>query len=137
MNRIHVPVSLCVAFTVLVATGSLSAQMGDQRDKAGDVQRPPPFKVPPAPVLKPEDALKSFKLQPGFRIELVASEPLIEEPVAIDIDPDGRIWVAEMRSYMPDADGKGEIEPINRIVVLEDTNKDGRMDKSTVYMDGL
>lgn len=129
-----------LVFAVLpVLAGSLLAQMGDQRDSKGQVQGPPPkeWNIPPAPVLKPEDALKTFRLQPGFRIELVASEPLVEEPVAMDIDPDGRLWVVEMRSYMPDVDGKGEIEPINRIVVLEDTDKDGRMDKRTVYMDGL
>ena len=134
------PLRTFLALALLpAAAGSLLAQMGDQRDSKGQVQAPPPkeWNIPAAPVLKPEDALKSFRLQPGFRIELVASEPLVEEPVAIDIDPDGRIWVVEMRSYMPDADGKGEIEPINRIVVLEDTNKDGKMDKSTVYMDGL
>ena len=125
--------------TFLGLSASLFAQMGDQRDSAGQVQAPPPkeWNIPPAPVLKPEDALKSFRLQPGFRIELVASEPLVTEPVAMDIDPDGRLWVVEMRSYMPDVDGKGEIEPINRIVMLEDTDKDGRMDKSTVYMDNL
>ena len=104
--------------TFLGLSASLFAQMGDQRDSAGQVQAPPPkeWNIPPAPVLKPEDALKSFRLQPGFRIELVASEPLVTEPVAMDIDPDGRLWVVEMRSYMPDVDGKGEIEPINRIV---------------------
>src|ERR1043166_3887095 len=42
-----------------------------------------------------------------------------------------------MRVYMRDVDGKGENQPINRVVVLEDTDKDGRMDKSTVYLDGL
>jgi glucose/arabinose dehydrogenase/mono/diheme cytochrome c family protein len=128
-----------VLATALVAASvrpPASAQMGDQRDS--QIQKPPPpeWNIP-APVLTPDQALKSFKLQPGFRIELVASEPLVEEPVALDFDPDGRIWVVEMRSYMPDADGRGEIEPINRIVVLEDTNKDGRMDKRTVYMDNL
>jgi len=126
-----------VSLTVLISP--LSAQMGDQRDSAGQEQKPPPaeWNIPPAPVLTPEEALKTFRLQPGFRIELVASEPLVEEPVAMDFGPDGRLWVVEMRSYMPDVDGKGEIEPINRIVVLEDTNKDGRMDKRTIYMDGL
>ena len=114
----------------------VAAQMGDQRDSL--VQKPPPpeWNIP-APVLTPDQALKSFRLQPGFRIELVASEPLVEEPVALDLGPDGRLWVVEMRSYMPDVDGKGEIEPINRIVVLSDTNKDGRMDTRTVYMDKL
>jgi glucose/arabinose dehydrogenase/mono/diheme cytochrome c family protein len=118
---------------------SLSAQMGDQSDRAGAaVQKPPPPEWNlPAPALTPEEALKSFRLPPGFRIEVVASEPLINDPVALDFDADGRLWVVEMRSYMPDADGRGEHAPINRVVVLEDTDKNGRMDKSTVYMDGL
>jgi glucose/arabinose dehydrogenase/mono/diheme cytochrome c family protein len=117
---------------------SLSAQMGDQSDRAGAVQKPPPPEWNlPAPALTPEEALKSFRLSAGFRIEVVASEPLINDPVALDFDADGRLWVVEMRSYMPDADGRGEHAPINRVVVLEDTDKNGRMDKSTVYMDGL
>jgi glucose/arabinose dehydrogenase/mono/diheme cytochrome c family protein len=117
---------------------SLSAQMGDQRDRGGAVQKPPPPEWNrPAPALSPEEALQTFRLPPGFRIEIVASEPLVNEPVALDFGADGRLWVAEMRSYMPDADGRGEQAPMNRVVVLEDTDKDGRMDKSTVYMDGL
>ena len=118
--------------------GPLSAQMGDSRDGGGFVQKPPPAEwIRPAPVLSPQEALKTFTLPPGFRIELVASEPLIHEPVALDFDADGRIFVVEMRTYMPDVDGKGENQRRNRIVVLEDTDKDGRIDKSTTYMDGL
>ena len=129
---------LLFAAIPLLCTGPLLAQMGDGRDAAGSVQKPPKAEwVRPAPVLSPQEALKTFTLPPGFRIEIVATEPLIHEPVALDFDPDGRIWVAEMRSYMPDVDGKGENQRINRIVVLEDTDKDGRMDKSTVYMEGL
>jgi len=130
----------CFVLTALALGSSLlppvSAQMGDQRDSLAQKPPPPEWNLP-APVLTPDQALKSFRLQAGFRIELVAAEPLVEEPVAMDIDPDGRLWVVEMRSYMPDIDGKGEIDPINRIVVLEDTNRDGRMDKRTVYMDKL
>ena len=81
--------------------------------------------------------MKTFKVAPGFRIELVASEPLVEDPVAIAFDPDGRIWVVEMRDFMPDVDGKGEDQPVGRIVVLEDTDGDGKMDKRTVFADGL
>ena len=58
-------------------------------------------------------------------------------PVAIDIDADGRLWVVEMRGYMPDAEARGEREPVGRVVVLEDTDDDGRMDKRTVFLDGL
>jgi len=132
LGKILIPtLAVCLALP-------LAAQMGDQRDTPGMVQKPPPAAwIRPAPVLSPAEALKTFSLPPGFRIELVASEPLIHEPVALDFDPDGRLWVIEMRSYMPDVDGTGENQPINRVVVLEDTDKDGRMDKSTVYMEGL
>jgi glucose/arabinose dehydrogenase/mono/diheme cytochrome c family protein len=118
----------------LMAVPALQAQHGD---RPGEVQKPPTFEIPPSPVLKPEEALKSFRLAPGFHIELVASEPLIHDPVAIAFDPDGRIWVVEMRGYMPNVDGTGEGEPKGRIVVLEDTDGDGKMDKSTVFLDDL
>lgn len=93
--------------------------------------------APPAPPLSPSEALKSFTIAPGFRIELVAAEPLIQDPVVIAFDSGARMWAAEMTSYMPDAYGKGEKEPVGRIVILEDTDSDGRMDKRSVWLDGL
>lgn len=94
--------------------------------------------VPDAsPVLSPEQALETFYLPPGFSIELVASEPMVEDPVAIDFDAEGRLWVVEMRAYMPNVGGEGERVPRGRISVLEDDDGDGRMDRSTVFLDGL
>jgi mono/diheme cytochrome c family protein/glucose/arabinose dehydrogenase len=94
--------------------------------------------VPPtSPPLAPEDALKSFFMAPGYHLELVASEPMIQEPVAMDWDPQGRLWVVEMPGYMPDIAGFDEHDPIGRVVVLEDLDGDGRMDKRTVFADGL
>ena len=90
-----------------------------------------------SPPISPEEALKKFSMPPGYRVELVASEPLIQDPVMIDWDGDGRLWAVEMPGYMPDINAKGEHEPIGKIVVLEDTNRDGRMDKRTVFQDGL
>jgi mono/diheme cytochrome c family protein/glucose/arabinose dehydrogenase len=92
---------------------------------------------PPAPYLPPDQALKTLKLPPGFHAELVASEPMVEIPVTMQFDPDGRLWVVEMRAYMPNVMGQGEDQPIGRISVLEDTDGDGKMDKSTVFLDGL
>lgn len=118
----------------------LLAQNGDSKDGSSpekQVAPVPPEKIPPAPVLAPEQALKSFRIAPGFRIEIVASEPLIHDPVAITFAPDGRIWVLEMSGFMPDADGKGEDQPVGKIAVLEDTDGDGKMDKRTVFLDGL
>ena len=90
-----------------------------------------------APVLSPEHALKSFKIAPGLRIELVAAEPMVEAPVAMTFDEAGRLWVVEMRGFMPDIEGLGEDEPSGRVVVLEDLNKDGQMDQRTVFLDSL
>jgi mono/diheme cytochrome c family protein/glucose/arabinose dehydrogenase len=108
-------------------------------DKKGETQPPLPatIKAPPAPVLPPEEAIKTIKVAPGFRLELVASEPLIHEPVCMAFDPDGRLWVVEMRSYMLDLDGKGETSPVSDVVVLEDTDGDGKYDKRTVFLDKL
>jgi glucose/arabinose dehydrogenase len=90
-----------------------------------------------SPALPPEDALKTFYMPPGYHLELVASEPLIQEPVALDWDLDGRLWAVEMPGFMADLRGSNEHDPIGRVVVLEDTNGDGRMDKRTVFADGL
>jgi len=90
-----------------------------------------------SPPISPGEALKKFHMPPGYRVELVASEPLIQDPVMIDWDGEGRMWAVEMPGYMPDVNAKGEHDPIGKIVVLEDTNNDGRMDKRTVFQDGL
>ncbi|MEX0821672.1 MAG: c-type cytochrome [Rhodothermales bacterium] len=90
-----------------------------------------------APVLAPDRALETFYLPPGFGIEIVAAEPMVEDPVAIDFDADGRMWVVEMRGYMPNVDGTGERTPNGRITVLEDVDGDGRMDERAVFLDSL
>lgn len=93
--------------------------------------------IPPAPVLSVEEALKSFTIADGFIIEPVAAEPLVEKPVALKFDGNGRIWVIEMRGYMPDLDGNDEDLPQGRIAVLEDTNNDGQADKRTIFLDKI
>ena len=90
-----------------------------------------------SPALSPEEALKTFYMPPGYRVELVASEPLIQDPVALDWDLDGRLWAVEMPGFMADIRGSNEHDPIGRVVVLEDTNGDGRMDTRTVFADHL
>ena len=104
-----------------------------------DVVKPVPDSIlfNSAPVLIPQEALHTFKLAEGFKIELVASEPLIQEPVAMAFDAGGRIWVVEMQSYMPDTEGNGEDQEISRIVILEDQDGDGKMDHSKEFLDNL
>lgn len=87
--------------------------------------------------LSPEESMKTMHLPDGYRIELVASEPMVEEPVAIAWDGNGRMYVAEMRSYMQDIEATGENKPVSRIVRLEDTDGDGKMDKRSIFIDSL
>ncbi|MDQ3623973.1 MAG: dehydrogenase, partial [Verrucomicrobiota bacterium] len=95
------------------------------------------FKLPPPPVLSPAQALQAFSIEPGFRIEVVAAEPLVEAPIAMSFDDQGRLYVCEMGGYMPDVEGTGEDQPIGRIKRLEDENGDGVMDKATIFVDKL
>jgi mono/diheme cytochrome c family protein/glucose/arabinose dehydrogenase len=130
-------------FTKIAAAAALTlsgiglfAQSGD---KQGEQQLPrvPSELIPAAPWLSPEKALKTFKIKDGLEIECIAHEPLVESPIALEFGPDGRIWICEMRGFMPNAEGKGEAEIPGRIVALEDTDGDGRMDKKTVFLDNL
>ncbi|AWB66020.1 hypothetical protein C2869_06015 [Saccharobesus litoralis] len=87
--------------------------------------------------LSPEDSLATMVLQDGYKMELVAHEPMVEEPVLATFDGNGRMYVAEMLTYMQDVDGTGQMKPISRIKRLEDTDNDGVMDKYTIFADKL
>src|SRR5262245_46588997 len=92
--------------------------------------------VDESPALSPAEALKTFYMPQGFRIELVASEPLVQDPIVMDWDPMGRLWVVEMPGFVRTLQTpEPNFDPIGRIVVLEDENGDGRMDKRTVFAD--
>ena len=78
-----------------------------------------------------EEALSTFELTPGFKIELIASEPLIIDPVAMTIDESGRMYVVEMAGMPLNKSGVG------KVILLSDTSHDGKMDKSTVFADSL
>jgi mono/diheme cytochrome c family protein len=86
---------------------------------------------------QPHISFEKYKIADGFEIQLAASEPLIEAPVAMDFDNKGRMWVVEMRGYMPDLAGTGEDKPNGRISILEDLDKDGRAEHSKVFLDSL
>lgn len=79
----------------------------------------------------PEQALATFQVADGFQIEMVASEPLIADPVAMEIDEAGNMYVVEMHGYPLDKSGSGKIK------LLTDTDGDGKMDKSIVFAEGL
>jgi putative membrane-bound dehydrogenase-like protein len=83
----------------------------------------------------PEASRRSIRTRPGFEVELVAAEPLVQDPIAFAWGPDGKLWVVEMGDYPLGADGKGA--PGGRIKYLEDTHGDGKYDKATLFLDGL
>ncbi len=87
--------------------------------------------------LSAADEARTLRVPAGFRVELVAAEPLIEAPVHAVFDEDGRLWVVEMRGYMRDVDATGENAPIGRVSVLHDDDGDGRMDRAIRFLDGL
>ena len=90
-----------------------------------------------APVVSPEKSLALMTVEEGFEIQLVASEPLVSTPVALNFDDKNRMWVVEMQGYMPNAAGTGEEIPTGKIVILEDKNKDGIVDNRKVFLDSL
>lgn len=124
------------AFLLFASFTLTNAQTGD---RAGETQQAQisADRIPPAPPLKPEAALKSFTLQGDFEIQLVAAEPMIDNPVMVRWDASGRLWVLEMRSFMESPDGDGEIQKVSRVSILHDDDGDGRADRRTVFLDGL
>ena len=83
----------------------------------------------------PEESTRSIRVPAGLKVALVASEPLVQSPVAIDWGADGKLWVCEMRDYPSGIDGRGK--PGGRIVALEDLDGDGKYDKATTFLDDL
>ena len=85
-----------------------------------------------APPYAVNDALKTFRIEPGFHIEKFVLEPVVVSPVAMDFDENGRIYVVEDRGYPLSTDN-----PLGRVKLLEDTNGDGVPDKVTIFADRL
>jgi hypothetical protein len=84
--------------------------------------------------LVPQD---TYKIAEGFELQVAASEPLLEAPVAMDFDNQGRMWVVEMRGYMPNLAGTGEDMPNGRITILDNPDNDGRARQAKVFIDSL
>lgn len=85
--------------------------------------------------LTPEQSLAALRTKPGLKVDLVAAEPLVASPVAIDFGPDGKLWVVEMYDY-PQGLGENR-QPGGRVRLLESTRNDGQFDKATVFLEGI
>jgi putative membrane-bound dehydrogenase-like protein len=123
MNLLTSPF-LRAVIPLIVAAFSLLAQSAEPPISAADLPR-----TAPTPAT---NALSTFQLRSGIRLELVAAEPLVMDPIAMCFDEDSRLFVVEMRDYSERRD-----EQLGRIRMLEDANDDGIIDKSTVFAEGL
>lgn len=103
---------------------TLEVAAAEPQVTAADLPRPLP--------VEPRAAVETFQTRPGIRVELVAGEPLVMDPIAMCFDEDSRLFVVEMRDYSERRD-----ERLGRIRLLEDTDGDGRMDKSSIFAEGL
>lgn len=96
-----------------------------------------PVDVPEAHVHTPQQTIAMTKVPPGYHLELVAAEPDVISPVCLAWDGDGRMYVAEMQTYMLDVDASREKDPISRVIRLEDTKGDGSYAKRTTFVDKM
>ncbi len=121
MNR------LCLSILLLACAVSALAQ-----------NKPEDFpKQPDVPALSPEEQLKKFQLPPGYKLELVLAEPHIKEPVVAVFDGNGRMFVAEMRTYMQDINGTDELTSKSCVSLHWSSKGDGKFDKHTVFANNL
>ncbi len=115
-------------FCAIVSLGSSYAADGQ------DWPETLPFEAENAPVVSAQEMLDSFVVADGWEMKLVAAEPLIEKPVLAEFDAMGRLWVAEMISYMLDENAVDEKAAVSTVKRLEDTDGDGQMDQVTVVV---
>jgi mono/diheme cytochrome c family protein len=89
------------------------------------------------PALAPAEAIKTIEIPKGYRLECIASEPMVEEPASFAFDGNGAMYVCEWRTYMQDEFATKQLDPVSRVVKLVDTDGDGIMDKRTVFIDNV
>ena len=135
----HLPGLPLPRLSLALLTGAFLAAAHAQSSPRDRPWPAPVQKVPDqSPALSPQEALQTFHLPPGYYLELVASEPLVRDPISIEWDTHGRLWVVEMPSYLRNLElPEPNLDPICTVAVLEDTNGDGKMDKRTVFADTL
>ena len=126
---IAISVTLCVAQD---RSRSPRIRLRTRRATRSFPTRTRPHVIPEGP-LSPEEQLTKFHLPPGFEIELVASEPEIYNPLSINFDNRGRMWVTDTIEYPLPPKGPGR----DGLKVFEDTDGDGRYDDVTTLVDKL
>ena len=119
------PAILGIAITILVAFVDLTLAQEIYDSQAETVPR-----------MTAHDVASAAQLPEGFRMQVAASEPLVQQPIAMAWDLKGRLWVAENLTYA-ESSKKFDMQLSDRIVILEDTDQNGDFDKRTVFFDQL
>ena len=132
MSRIYSVLFVLIIF--LISCYPKKNPVTDQSKISGSAK---PGDFDSAPFVSPEESIGMMTLEEGFEIRLVAAEPDISSPVAMNFDDKNRMWVVEMEGYMTDTDGTEEDKKNGRIVILEDKNNDGKIDNRKVFLDSL
>src|SRR4051812_46281313 len=129
MNRKYIYLSLVLTAGVLYqCTTKKPIAAAVQPGPVAVAYNPPKADPNSSPVVPANESISKMKLEDGFTIKLIASEPLVSTPVAMNFANRGRMWVLEMDNYMPDSLGRGEEKPTGKLVVIADNNNDGVMD---------
>lgn len=119
---------------IVLVIGGLHAEQGEVIAAEPAARPAPDFsaELPRIPAKSPAEALDTFQVLPGFRIEQIAAEPLVHDPVAVSFDENGRLYVVEMIDYSEQAN-----DFLGSIRLLEDTDSDGKFEKSTLFVDKM
>jgi len=139
----RIPVCLSITVCVIVIGGTLFHARQSTGQKPAINKRVTQADLPRIPSTEPKYALKTFQLAKGFKLELVAAEPLVGDPVDACFDENGRLYVAEMHGYPFSQEPTrlnpkgGGLKDAGIIRLLEDTDGDGRFEKSTVFAKGI
>lgn len=132
-------------FDLLLLTMSVTAQAADglasktthaaaYGPTKNAVMVDPAKDLPRYPVVEPKDAVKTWQVKKGFKLEIAASEPQVRDPIALCFDERGRMFVCEMIDYSEMRD----VTPhLGRISMLEDEDGDGHFEKSKIFADDL
>ena len=128
---------LVLAVITLVGLAGWSVLAQSQPYELGPATRADFAPKDPIKAKTPDEEAKTFVLPPGYRMELVAADPDLDTPSVIEFDGNGRMYVCEFVTYMPNADGIGQRDPLSRISRWEDTDGDGKYDKHTTFVDRL
>lgn len=132
--------SVTIRLWMALLTGAIGVATGVPKAYAQRIQDGPsheaeqqqPLRVDRFPALSLREAREALEVAPGFTLELVASEPMVTSPVAMQFDARGGLWVVEMVDY-----SEQETEALGRVSRLEDRDGDGTMDHSQIIADRM